>query len=44
MDHMRISGIEPSLVIPVTAEYYKYKNEKIMTKQTEAKRDSIIDP
>ena len=47
MDHMRISGTEPSSVI-LSQKGSSFKGCKMMSqkcqKQTEAKRDGIINP
>ena len=46
MDHMRISGTEPSSVIlSQTCRYQKLNsNDQNVPKQAEAKRDGVINP
>ena len=46
MDHMRISGTEPSSVIlGQTVKFKKLKSDdQTLPKQTEAKRDGVINP
>ena len=46
MDHMRISGTEPSSVIlSQTMKFKKFKsNDPKVPKQAEAKRDGVIKP
>ena len=46
MDHMRISGTEPSSVILSLTKYFKnVKNDaKKLPKQAKAKKDGVINP
>ena len=45
MDHMRISGTEPSSVILCQIKYFqKLKMMPKVPKQAEAKRDGVINP
>ena len=45
MDHIRISGTEPSSVIlSQTKKFKKLKNEAKMPKEAKAKRDGVINP
>ena len=46
MDHMRISGTEPSSVILSQTKYFKkLKNDaQKLPKQAKAKRDGVINP
>ena len=46
MDHMRISGTEPSSMLRSKREFYKRLKSDVpkMPKQTEAKRNGVINP
>ena len=45
MDHMRISGTEPSSVIlSQTMKFKKLKSDDLKVPEAEAKRDGVINP
>ena len=45
MDHMRISGTEPSSVILSQTEFKKLKSDaQKVSKEAKAKRDGVINP